>query len=141
MGKRTERPMGFFVLTAWLATLCQGRPREVVSLYMPNAVLVPTFAEIRIGREEILDYFQVFMSRTGLCGQIDNWVEQPIDPRPIIWDVPVASVVSGVYTFGWHSPDGGQEAAKARFSMVVARAADGYKIINHHSSALPPTYH
>ena len=122
------KPYAFLLLQRWLRTLCEGTPDEVVALYCPDAVLVPTFANIRIGSDEIRDYFLEFMSRPGLCGRIDEWVEQSLGN---------IALVSGVYTFGWYGDEGGPTTAQARFTLVAERRAGRWKIINHHSSAVP----
>jgi hypothetical protein len=79
-----NKPHAFILLRQWLATLCSGTPQDVVALYCRDGVLVPTFSTIRVGRAEMLDYFDEFMARPGLCGRIDEWVEQSVGDVAVV---------------------------------------------------------
>ena len=113
----------------WMRAVCGGWIPSVLALYAPHAVLVPTFSQsILRGKRELEGYFRKFMSKTGLCGTIDSVIEQGRGQF---------RVLSGIYTFRWRDK-GRQEMARARFTYVLSLDPKGeWKIINHHSSAMP----
>ncbi|MBN3779407.1 SgcJ/EcaC family oxidoreductase [Burkholderia sp. Ac-20345] len=112
----------------WNAALATGSPDEVTSLYASNAVLEPTLSnQVRTTPEEIRKYF------TGFLKQKPQAV---INYRQIrILDDNVA-LDTGVYTFNL-TRDGKHRQAQARYTYVYERLNGEWKIINHHSSAMP----
>lgn len=119
---------GRLLLENWLHTLCQGQPTEMVRLYTRDAVLVPTLSSIRQGHPQILDYFNDFLSRDGLCGRVDTLIEQEAGHDLLI---------SGLYTFAWRE-NGQVKTVQARYTMLFRPLMGyGWKVVNHHSSAVP----
>jgi hypothetical protein len=113
----------------WMDTLCRGTLSDVLDLYNPRAVLIPTFSpKILQGHAEIAEYFRTFMSREGLCGQIDSVIQQG--------HTDIVSI-SGLYTFGWYE-NGMPAQGQARYTYVVSHAhTPSWQIVTHHSSAMP----
>jgi hypothetical protein len=108
----------------WMQTLCSGSVPAMLELYVPNAVLVPTYSEeILQGHDELADYFDEFMDKENFCGRIDEVIRQ-------------GSVVSGVYTFRW-TENGRRQQVEARFTYVFVNTPEGPRILTHHSSEVP----
>lgn len=108
----------------WNSALQTGDPKQVAALYAADAILLPTVSNrVRHNHEEIEDYFVQFLAK-GPSGKIDE-----ANVR-IFGDL---AINSGVYTFTF--ADGA--VVTARFTYVYRRDNDGWKIIEHHSSAMP----
>lgn len=103
----------------WLARICSGSIPAVLATYTDNAVLIPTYDTIKIGKPQMAGYFKEFMGKPELCGTIDSVIVQKLG---------TTTVYSGVYTFNWR---GG--SAEARYTFVTV----GSKITTHHSSETP----
>ena len=117
------------LLENWLHTVCQGVPEQVVRLYAVDGILIGTFAKnIKQGRAQLLPYFRYFMGRKGLCGRVDSFIPQFFGGL---------GIASGVYTFYWVNEKGMPVEAQARYSFVFKPTPRGWKILNHHSSAVP----
>ena len=109
----------------WNTTLSTLNPDTVTALYADNAVLLPTVSnQVRHNHEEIRDYFVGFLQKSPQ-GVIDEFNVN------ILSDVHATN--SGIYTFTFG--DGSQ--VSARFSYLYVASADGWKILQHHSSAMP----
>ncbi|MEM7339948.1 MAG: SgcJ/EcaC family oxidoreductase [Actinomycetota bacterium] len=109
----------------WNAALATGDPDQVTQLYATDAVLLPTVSnQVRHTHAEIRDYFVTFLAKSP------NGVINEANTRSLTDDL-VSN--SGVYTFTF----GDGSATTARFSYLYRREADGWKIIEHHSSAMP----
>lgn len=106
-----SRPQDYRPEEWWLRVLCQGNPAEVTQLYLPDGVLVGTFAPAPVqGRKEIRRYFDYFIGgKDQLCGEILTRIAQR--PSPDVY------VVSGVYEFGWQER-GRTQTQKARYTFV-----------------------
>lgn len=116
------------LLSHWLQAVCSRDPVRVVGLYTSDAVLLGTFAKtVKQGREALYIYFNEFMSRPGLCGQVDTCIPQETEGSIIL---------SGTYTFWWDGVDG-KEEQRARFSFVFVPIGQSWLIVNHHSSVIP----
>lgn len=108
----------------WNNALQTGDPKAVTALYDPAAILLPTVSnQVRHNHEEIEDYFVHFLAK-GPAGVIDE------SNVAISGDI---AMNSGVYTFSFE--DGAR--VQARFTFVYRKSGDGWKIITHHSSAMP----
>jgi uncharacterized protein (TIGR02246 family) len=118
------------MLSTWLRAVCKGTPEQVVNLYATNGILIGTVAEsIKQGRPAIKTYFDMFMAKDKLCGEVDSLEVQMITPT--------TGIASGTYTFKWEE-DGKPVEVEARFSYVFAERPSGkIEILNHHSSAQP----
>ena len=108
----------------WNTALQTGIPKNVVALYEPNAILLPTISnKVRHNHEEIENYFINFL---------------PKGPRGVINESNIRTfgniaINSGVYTFSFN--DG--NTVQARFTFVYRRNQERWLIIEHHSSAMP----
>ena len=122
----------------WMRMVCSGSVDGVLSLYRHDAVLVPTYdRNILQGHPQLRRYFEYFLQKEGLCGQIDGLVTQ---------EEGGLKTISGVYTFRW-SEDGVPKGVRARFTYVLVPegvrtghiwASDKrWRILTHHSSEMP----
>jgi uncharacterized protein (TIGR02246 family) len=108
----------------WNAALQTGDAARVTELYADDAILLPTISnKVRHNHTEIRDYFEWFMPQ-GASGVIDE-----ANVR-VFGDL---ALNSGRYTFTF--ADGSSVAA--RFTYVYRRTANGWRIIEHHSSRMP----
>jgi len=122
----------------WIANLCRGDIDAIVRMYYSHAILVPTFGQnICQGETAIRQYFIDFVeNHPNLCGEVTLEISQGIR------DVGIA--ISGNYTFTWGTPADEElgfqkEHLDARFTYVFTwdDFARKWKILTHHSSALP----
>ena len=112
------------LIEEWNTALQTGSPKNVVTLYEPNAILLPTVSnKVRHNHEEIENYFFNFLKK-GPKGVIN---ESNIRTFGNI------AINSGVYTFSFN--DG--NTVQARFTFVYRRNEQRWLIIEHHSSAMP----
>lgn len=108
----------------WNAALQTGDPKNVVALYADDAILLPTVSnQVRHNHAEIEDYFVNFLAK-GPQGEIDESNIRIFDQL---------AINSGVYTFAFN----GGVTVQARFTFVYQQVAGDWKIIEHHSSAMP----
>ena len=111
----------------WNKALLTKDPDRVVACYAEDAILLPTVsAKVRHNHDEIRDYFVHFLAKNP-AGRID---EQNIR---IFNDI---AINSGLYTFAVTENDQRKDVA-ARFTFVYRKNAQGWQIIEHHSSVLP----
>lgn len=109
----------------WNTALSTLNPDTVTALYADNAVLLPTVSnQVRHNHEEIRDYFVGFLQKSPQ-GVVDEFNVN------ILSDTHVTN--SGVYTFTF----GDGSKVSARFSYLYVASDDGWKILQHHSSAMP----
>ena len=109
----------------WNTALSTLNPDTVTALYADNAVLLPTVSnQVRHNHEEIRDYFVGFLQKSPQ-GVVDEFNVN------ILSDTHVTN--SGVYTFTF----GDGSKVSARFSYLYMASDDGWKILQHHSSAMP----
>jgi uncharacterized protein (TIGR02246 family) len=109
----------------WNAALLTGDPDRVTELYAEDAVLLPTVSnQVRHNHPEIRDYFVNFLAK---------------NPEGVIDEANTRSLTdglasnAGVYTFSF----GDGSTTTARFSYLYRKDGDHWKIIEHHSSAMP----
>ena len=108
----------------WNNALQTGDPNKVAELYEPNAILLPTVSnKVRHNHEEIADYFVHFLAK-GPEGKVDESNVRTFG------DI---AINSGVYTFTFK--DG--SSVQARFSYDYRWNGQDWRIIEHHSSAMP----
>jgi uncharacterized protein (TIGR02246 family) len=108
----------------WNSALQTGDPKKVTALYETNAILLPTVSnQVRHNHEEIEDYFVNFLAK-GPKGTINESNVRTFG---------VLAINSGVYTFTFN--DGA--SVQARFTYVYRWNGEDWKIIEHHSSAMP----
>ena len=108
----------------WNNALQTGDPKKVAELYEPNAILLPTVSnKVRHNHEEIVDYFVHFLAK-GPEGKVDESNVRTFG------DI---AINSGVYTFTFKNGS----SVQARFSYVYRWNGQDWRIIEHHSSAMP----
>ena len=116
---------GLGLFDQWNTALSTLNPDTVTALYADNAVLLPTVSnQVRHNHEEIRDYFVGFLQKSPQ-GVVDEFNVN------ILSDTHVTN--SGVYTFTF----GDGSKVSARFSYLYVASDDGWKILQHHSSAMP----
>ena len=113
------------LLQKWVGAIKSGDPKQVVSLYRDDGILLGTFSnKERVGHELILEYFE-------------NLLKSPVEVQ-IVSEHPhvfeSAAVNSGLYNFITEG-----KTIEARFSFVYSKNDTEWKIISHHSSVLPET--
>ena len=109
----------------WNTALSTLNPDTVTALYADNAVLLPTVSnQVRHNHEEVRDYFVGFLQKSPQ-GVVDEFNVN------ILSDTHATN--SGVYTFTF----GDGSKVSARFSYLYVASDDGWKILQHHSSAMP----
>ncbi|MBD8574103.1 SgcJ/EcaC family oxidoreductase [Pseudomonas syringae] len=113
----------------WNAALKTGSAKTVTGLYATNAVLQPTVSnEVRATPTQISDYFDHFLVLKPV-GRINY--------REIRSLGPTAAMDSGVYTFTLTAADGKISEVQARYTFLYTQVDGKWKILNHHSSAMP----
>jgi len=114
------------LFAAWDAALRSGDPDAVVACYADDAVLLPTFSnQVRRSPAEIRSYFAKLVDRGPSAAVIDGTVRAYGD----------VAIHSGTYEFGFAT--GPLRVARARFTFVYRRTGSGWRIVEHHSSAMP----
>ena len=112
------------LFTLWNNALQSGDPKQVTALYAADAVLLPTISNrIRSNPDAIEAYFVDFLARSPR-GRID---------QSHIRIFETLAVHSGIYTFSF--ADGSH--VQARFTYIYRSIDNDWKIIEHHSSAMP----
>ena len=110
------------LLQKWVSAVKDGDPKQVVSLYRDDGILLGTFSnKERIGHKLILEYFEKLL-------------KSPVDVQVVSENPHVFgsdAVNSGHYNFVT-----GGKTINARFSFVYHKD-DEWKIISHHSSIIP----
>ena len=112
----------------WNAALATGRPEEVARLYAPNGVLAPTVSnEVRDSPEKIHEYFTKFLQMKPQ-GKVNYRQIRVLDDN--------TALDTGVYTFSLHD-SGKSSKVQARYTYLYEKINGEWKIMNHHSSAMP----
>ncbi|GAA5314835.1 MAG: hypothetical protein AseanaTS_00390 [Candidatus Pelagadaptatus aseana] len=108
----------------WNSALQTGDPKQVAALYASDATLLPTVSnQVRHNHQEIEDYFVHLLAKGPQCTIDESNVRS----------LGNLAINSGIYTF--HFKDKSQ--VQARFTYVYRWLDQGWKIIEHHSSAMP----
>ena len=109
----------------WNGTLATLDPDTVTAMYAADAVLLPTVSnQVRHNHGEIRDYFVNFLQKAPQGVINESNVHILSDSH---------ATNSGVYTFTF----GDGSAVTARFSYLYVATEAGWKILQHHSSAMP----
>ena len=112
----------------WNKSLASGDPKVVASMYAPNAVLLPTVSnEVRDTPAKIEDYFVHFLEAKP---------QGTINFRQIRRFGNDLAVDAGIYTFAL-TKHGQPVKVQARYTYVWEKLNGEWKIIYHHSSAMP----
>ncbi len=109
----------------WNGALATLDPDTVTAMYAADAVLLPTVSnQVRHNHGEIRDYFVNFLQKAPQGVINESNVHILSDSH---------ATNSGVYTFTF----GDGSAVTARFSYLYVATEAGWKILQHHSSAMP----
>lgn len=112
----------------WNAALATGNPAEVARLYAPDGILEPTVSnQVRATPAAIQDYFTEFL-KLKPQGVINYREIRVLDED--------TALDAGVYTFSL-TKDGQPTQVQARYTYVYEKIDGEWKIMNHHSSAMP----
>ena len=114
----------------WNATLQTGDADKVADLYAKNAVLLPTVSnKVRTNHAQIVDYFEHFLQNKPVGKKVKTIVNV-LDSD--------SAIDTGVYEFTLTDPkSGAKRVVEARYSYTYEKLDGEWKIVNHHSSAMP----
>ena len=97
----------------------------MTALYAENAILLPTVSNrVRHNHAEIRDYFVSFLAKQP---------QGVIDEANVRFLADDLVINSGVYTFTF----GNGDQVSARFTYLYRHVDNEWRIIEHHSSAMP----
>lgn len=112
----------------WNAALATGNPKRVTALYASNGILQPTVSnEVRVGPAAIERYFVDFL-KAKPQGTINYREIRMLDAD--------TALDAGVYTFTL-TKDGKPTKVQARYTYLYEKVDGVWKIMSHHSSAMP----
>ncbi|MFE9649475.1 SgcJ/EcaC family oxidoreductase [Streptomyces sp. NPDC006365] len=114
----------------WNAALQTGDPETVADRYAKDAVLLPTLSpEVRSDRAGIVDYMEHFLENKPK-GEIVERHINVLDNN--------SAIDAGLYDFHITDPETGEKTTvQARYTYEYEKRNGEWKIVNHHSSALP----
>jgi len=115
----------------WATALSSNNPKKIADLYEPGAILYATFQNQLDTPAGIQGYFTKLMKHKNLTVKFD---------KQNIRMFGETALNSGLYTFSYTEDQGKLEKVvkiPARYTFVFAHEADGWKIVEHHSSVLP----
>ena len=117
--------VAFQYLKEWGESVESKNKEAVLNLYSDGASLWPTLSNrLRQSRDQIADYFDLFLPKIDGPVEWNQCAFQPINEDYCVW--------SGIYTF--QLKDG---QTRARFTYVLKKENDSWKIYHHHSSLMP----
>lgn len=115
-------------LELWCTTISHGKPEDIVNLFDPEAILLPTLMPgVLKTREERLSYFTQLMKNPNLTVTVNE------SHLRIINDI---AINSGLYTF-FFERQGKPVTIPARFTFIYQKKQQGWVIIEQHSSQIP----
>jgi uncharacterized protein (TIGR02246 family) len=128
--KKASRTQIASLFDTWNAALKTGDADKVVDLYASDAVLLPTVSnKVRTTHAEIVDYFEHFLENKPVGKKVQTVVDV-LDND--------SAIDTGVYEFTLTDPDtGAKRVVKARYTYAYEKRDGAWKIVNHHSSAMP----
>jgi uncharacterized protein (TIGR02246 family) len=114
----------------WNAALRTGDPEIVADRYAKDAVLLPTLSnKVRTDRAGIVDYMEHFLQNKPVGKKIETHIDV-LDNN--------SALDSGVYRFTLTDHDTGKKrVVEARYTYEYEKRDGQWKIVNHHSSAMP----
>ena len=114
----------------WGRALGEDDPDKVLPLYADDAVLWGTLSpKVRSDRAALRDYFvTAFKVLPGLKVTFGD---------QLIRVYGATAVNTGYYTFSYVK-DGETKTLPARYSFTFVRDGETWRIVDHHSSAMPP---
>ena len=114
------------ILIDWASSISTRNPITMTNFYTDNSILLATYEDLCVGKQEIYDYFIDFLDKPSLkCELQENYNQNDLNSNILI--------SSGIYVFSFLDEIGEPVIVNARYSYVFR----GNKIINHHSSLLP----
>ena len=117
------------VVDRFSAAYNSNDPEAVVKLYAPDAILLGTVSPvISVGTEAIRKYFSMIKGSGN---------KNAIQERHTIVLGDGAVVVTGFYEFT-RMQEGKPVPGPSRFTMVITRSGDEWRIAHHHSSPRVP---
>jgi uncharacterized protein (TIGR02246 family) len=112
----------------WNLSLASLSPERVAQRYWQDAVLLPTLSNTpRTSTAMLKEYFQHFL---------DKHPRGRIDTRTIQLGCNLA-VDMGTYTFALMNDQGHTSEVAGRYTFVYQQRGGAWKILHHHSSAMP----
>jgi uncharacterized protein (TIGR02246 family) len=113
------------VLDRWSAAYTANDPEAVTSHYWPDAILLGTVSPvISEGQEAILKYFAQ-INGSGNKNAIQERNTIPIDDSAVL--------TTGFYEFT-RMQDGKPVPAPSRYTMLITKRGNEWRIMHHHSS-------
>lgn len=112
----------------WGQTLAERNPQKIADLYDKDALLYATFSNLINTHDGILQYFVKLTKNKDLKV---NFTQQSIRPFDDV------ALNSGTYEFSYTNDQGKTVRVPARYTFVYYKTPAGWKIIDHHSSAMP----
>jgi uncharacterized protein (TIGR02246 family) len=114
----------------WNAALQTGDSEKVADLYATDAVLLPTLSnEVRTDRAGIVDYMDHFLENKPV-GKKVRTIVNVLDGD--------SAIDAGIYEFALTDHDTGEKSVvEARYTYEYEKRDGEWKIVNHHSSAMP----
>jgi uncharacterized protein (TIGR02246 family) len=113
------------VLDRWSAAYTANDPETVTSNYWPDAILLGTVSPIiSEGQEAILKYFAP-LKGSGNKNAIQERHTIPIDDSAVL--------LTGFYEFT-RMQDGNPVPAPSRYTMLITKRGNEWRIMHHHSS-------
>jgi uncharacterized protein (TIGR02246 family) len=118
------------LFNTWNKALQTGDSDKVADLYAKDAVLLPTVSnKVRTNHAEIVDYFDHFLANKPVGKKIETIVNV-LDSN--------SAIDTGVYQFTLTDHDTGEKSVvEARYTYAYEKIDGKWKIVNHHSSAMP----
>ncbi|MDA0756289.1 MAG: nuclear transport factor 2 family protein [Crenarchaeota archaeon] len=114
------------MLETWVNKIRTNDPKQVVSLYHNDGLLLGTFSDIELkGHDLILKYFENLLKSQVY---VEIVTQHKHETESLMTN-------SGLYNF---IVDG--KTVNARFSFVFIKTGDDWKILSHHSSVLPESH-
>ncbi|MER5222293.1 SgcJ/EcaC family oxidoreductase [Streptomyces flaveus] len=114
----------------WNKALATGDAETVADLYADDAVLLPTVSnKVRTDRAGIVDYFEHFLQNKPVGTKVQTHVNV-LDSN--------SAIDTGVYEFALTDHETGEKrVVEARYTYEYEKRDGEWKIVNHHSSAMP----
>jgi uncharacterized protein (TIGR02246 family) len=129
-GKKPAKAEIAALFDGWNAALRTGDPETVADRYAKDAVLLPTVSnKVRTDHAGIVDYFEHFLANKPVGTKVQTNVNV-LDGN--------SAIDTGVYKFTLTDPDSGaKRVVEARYTYEYEKRNGEWKIVNHHSSAMP----
>ncbi|WP_328872836.1 SgcJ/EcaC family oxidoreductase [Streptomyces sp. NBC_00287] len=128
--KKASKKQIAALFDGWNDALQTGDPEKVADLYAKDAVLLPTVSnKVRTDRAGIVDYFEHFLANKPVGTKVQTIVNV-LDGN--------SAIDTGVYRFALTDHDTGEKrTVTARYTYEYEKRDGEWKIVNHHSSAMP----